>query len=108
VSGGDADREHPAGRDGLHPRQAGAVHGEARDGVAAGVDREQQPMRRVVGERVLRGERVQRHVPLDTATTAGAELAGPVEPAVGTAGEGDDAVLLEVVGLHEHRTTGGR
>jgi hypothetical protein len=45
----DADREGPAGRKDLPTDAVVAVDGEGRDGVAAGVDRDEEPA--VVAER---------------------------------------------------------
>ena len=98
---GHADREGPAGADHLAEGSWSPLDGEHRDGVAAGVDRVEQVVLLVVGQRALRGQMVDDRTGQDPAEPAGVVGAGLGERPVGRAAVGDDLVAGGVVGLHE-------
>ncbi len=103
VVDGDARREVAAGRVDVGQLQAGSVDAKHRDGVAAGVHGEEQPMSLVVHERALRAQPVGRGAGRDVAAVAARSVGVLLrQPAVSVTLEDDDPVAVELVGLDEH------
>ena len=103
---GDACRERAPGGQYLAAFELVAVHGEGGDGVASGVDREQQVGTGLVGERALRCEVVWVTGGDDPAKTARGVGARGGEATSDSAVIGNDRVACGIVGLNEHRMSG--
>ncbi len=101
---GDARREVATGRVDVCQLEPRPVNAEDGDGVAAGVDGEEQPVPLVVDERALRAQAVRGGARRDVAAVAARSVAVLFrEPSVSVALEDDDPVAVELVGLDEDR-----
>ena len=102
---GDARRELSARGDHRFEVEAITVDAERRDGIAAGVHREEQTTRRVVDERSLRGKVVRLGARRGDATQPASRVgAGPRQAPIDSSVIDDDMISGRFVGLHpDHR-----